>query len=113
MVWEYLAQWYRLTHLAAFVSHVLQPLENEWIRKVFNEGKKDTHLIKDLHTMVWKADVLQVGVDSSEAATESEIAKAVATLQKQAENGSESDSELSERFLEALRAIGVDPRDFC
>lgn len=107
---EYLAQWDRLTHLAAFVSHVLQPLEKEWIRRVVIEGKKDMHLIKDLHTLVWKAKVLRVGVDSKAAATESEIAHAVATLQKNGEGDDEGDDGLFARFSESLRAIGVETR---
>lgn len=108
---EYLAQWDRLTHLATLVTHVMQPLESEWIRRVISEGKKDIYSIKDLHTMVWKTEVLHAGVQSTEFAIEPEIAKAMATMQKQAEDGSDSDSEISKTFSESLRAIGVEPRN--
>lgn len=107
---EYLAQWDRFTHLAVFVSHVLHPLEKEWIQRVVMEGKKDMCLIKDLHTLVWKAEVLRVGVDSNEVATESEIAQAVATLQKNGEGKDESDDALFARLSESIGAIGLEAR---
>jgi hypothetical protein len=109
MISSYLAQQERLTQLANLISHLLRPLDKDWITREISEKKKNIHLIKDLHSVVWKNEILQVGVDSSEAACGSKIAAAMATLQKQGEDGAEGDNDLVGNFLESLKAMGVGP----
>jgi hypothetical protein len=109
MIGNYLAQQEVFTQLADLISHLLRSLDKEWITREISEKKKDMHLIKDLHTVVWKNEILQVGVDSSEEACGSKIAAAMATLQKQGEDGAEGDDDLVGRFLESLKAMGVGP----
>jgi hypothetical protein len=109
MISSYLAQQGRFTQLADLISHLLRSLDKDWIVREISEKKKNIHLIKNLHTVVWKNEILQVGVDSSEAACGSKIATAMATLQKQGEDGAEGDNDLVGRFLESLKAMGVGP----
>lgn len=106
---EYDIQWRRLQLLAGLVAHLLQPLENDWIRRSIAERRTNVHAIRELHTVVWKETILQVGVDSTVAETGPEIAKAIARLQRQQhEDGSAGDGkEGIERFLDHLRTIGV------
>jgi hypothetical protein len=107
---DYLAHWQMLARLAALVKNLMQPLERDWIVRNMSEKKKDVILIMDLHTVVWKREILEVGVDSTEAAAGSELERALKTLQTQGEDGSESDRDLAERFVESLKSIGVGPR---
>jgi hypothetical protein len=109
MISSYLAQQGRFTQLADLISHLLRSLDKDWIMREISEKKKNIHLIKNLHTVVWKNEILQVGVDSSEAACGSKIATAMATLQKQGEDGAEGDNDLVGRFLESLKVMGVGP----
>jgi hypothetical protein len=109
MISNYLAQQERFTKLADLISHLLRSLDKDWIMREISEKKKNIHLIKDLHTVVWKNEILQVGVDSAEAACGSKIASAMATVQKQGEDAVEGDGELVERFLGSLKAMGVGP----
>lgn len=104
---EYLAQWQRFTHVAFLVANLLRPLEKDWISRLIDEKRKDVYRIKELHTNVWKTEILQIGVDSTMAATGSELQKALVTLQEHGEDGVGSDNNLVERFLESLKAIGV------
>jgi cullin 1 len=115
MIQEYLAQWGMLKkHLAALVSHTLGHMERHWVRRELDEKRKGIHLIQDLHTVVWKEEILpQVSEDSTTATavtTRSELRRALETLlQEQGGDGAESDrKDLAERFLESLRSIGVD-----
>ena len=109
IIGEYLARWDMLARLAGLVKNLMQPLERDWVVRSMSEKRKDVVLVVDLHTVVWKREVLEVGVDSTEAATGSKIEKAMKTLQKQGEDGSESDGHLVERFVESLKSIGVGP----
>lgn len=106
---EYLAQWQRFTHIAPLVANLLRSLEKDWISRLIDEKRKDVYRIKDLHTNIWKNEILQVGVDSTMAATGSELQKALVTLQEHGEDGVESDNNLVEGFLESLKTIGVGP----
>jgi hypothetical protein len=109
MIGNYLAQQERFTQLADLISHLLRSLDRDWIAREISENKKDIHLIKDLHSLVWDNKILQVGVDSAEAACGSKIATAMATLQEQSEEAVEDDNDLIGRFLESLKAMGVGP----
>jgi hypothetical protein len=109
MIGDYLAQQERFTQLADLISHLLRSLDKDWITREISEKKKNTHLIKDLHTVVWKNEILQVGVDSAEAGCGSKIAMAMATLQKQDEGAVEGDNDLVKRFLESLKTMSVGP----
>ena len=72
-----------------------------------DEGLPDIHMIKDLHSMIWKEEVLHVGVPGAEEIIRTEMDQAVELLQNQHQGGSESDKDLVERFLESLRAVGL------
>ena len=109
IVGEYLAYWEMLARLAGLVKNLMQPLERDWIVRSMSEKRRDVVLVVDLHTVVWKREILEVGVESTEAATGSKIEKAMKTLQAQDEDGSESDGHLVERFVESLKSIGVGP----
>jgi hypothetical protein len=109
VIGNYLAQQERFTQLADLISHLLRSLDRDWIAREISENKKDIHLIKDLHSLGWKNEILQVGVDSAEAACGSKIATAMATLQEQSEEAVEDDNDLIGRFLESLKAMGVGP----
>lgn len=105
---EYELQWRRLRYLACMVSNLLQPLERDWVQREIAEKRKGVHLIRDLHAVVWKEAILQFGVDSTLADSGSVIARAVATLRGQREEGSASGgNEAVEKFVEDLRTIGV------
>lgn len=108
VVEEYEAQWRRLRYLAGLVSNLLQPLERDWVQRAIAEKRKGFHLIKDLHTVVWKEIILQVGVDSTVTDSGSVIASAVATLRGQLKEGlAIGGDEAVESFVENLRTIGV------
>jgi hypothetical protein len=104
LIGEYLAHWNMMVHLATYVSNLLRYLERKWIKRCMDEGQRDIHMIKDLHTMIWKEEVLHVGVDQE--ATRSEMDRAVALLQESGEGGIESDGDLVERFLGSLNYVG-------
>lgn len=112
---EYLAQWKMLTqHLAGLVARLLRYLERMWIQRELAEKRKGINTIEDLHTVIWKEEILlHVGQDSTTAAarsTRSEMNRAVTTLlQEQGQDGIYSDKRnLAERFLESLRTMDVD-----
>lgn len=104
---QFLVHWRSLSRLADLVTHLLQPLETDWIRRGVSAKVAGTYLIKDLHTVLWKQAILQVGVDSTEAATGSKLEKAVKVLQKHGDDGIQSDKYLAERFVESIKSIGV------
>lgn len=104
---EYLTHWRKLTHLADLVTNLLRPLETDWIQRGISAKAADICRIKDLHTAIWKQEILQVGVDSTEATTGSKIENAAKLLQHRGEVGNESDNVLAERFVESIRKIGV------
>lgn len=104
---QYLTHWRKLTHLADLVTHLLQPLETDWVQRGISAKVADIYHIKDLHTVIWKQEILQVGVDSTEAITGSKIENAAKLLQHHGEVGSESDKALAERFVASIKAIGV------
>ena len=109
MIGVYLAHWQMLTRLAALVKNLMQPFERDWILRNINEKRKSIVLIMDLHTLAWKHEILEVGVESTEANTGSKLEKAMKTLQAQGEDGNESDKNLAEKFVESLKSIGVGP----
>jgi len=104
---EYLTHWQMLARLAALVKNLLQPLERDWISRSISERRKGIVLITELHTVVWKQEILEVGVDSTEATVGSKLEGAMKILQAQGEDGSESDKNLAERSMESLKNIGV------
>lgn len=107
LIEDYMAHWQMLIQLAALISHLLQPLERDWILRTMDEKRKEAFLIKDLHTKAWKDEVLQVGVDSAEAAIGSKIEKADQVLRAQGEDGGANDKDLAERFLGSFEVIRV------
>lgn len=107
LIEDYMAHWQMLTQLAALISHLLQPLERDWILRERDEKRKEAFLIKDLHTKAWKNEILQVGVDSTEAAIGSKIERAGKAVKAQDENGGASDKDLAERFVQSLEGIRV------
>lgn len=108
---KYLNEWHRFTHLAGLVANLLRSLERTWIMRCIDEKRKDLYLIKDLHILVWKTDILQVGIDSTGADVGSKIARAVAMLQERIESGTESEKALTDGFSESLESIGGRPGD--
>jgi len=96
-----------LVRVTALVSNLLRHLEGLWIKKRINEGQSGIHMIRDLHMMTWKEEVLRVGVPVAEENTRTRMDRAVELLQKQGEGGIESDKDLVERFLNSLRAVGL------
>ena len=115
MIQEYLAQWNMLSqHLAPLVAHLMRHLDRRWIQRWTDEKRQGVYSVKDLHTVIWKEEILlQASGDSTTAAaasTRSELERALGMmLQGQDEGGVEGDSkDLVERFLESLRTIGVD-----
>jgi hypothetical protein len=109
MINEYLAHWQTLTHMASLVTRLMQPLEKEWIARCISAKQKDIFPIKDLHNVVWKHEILEVGIDSEEATTGSQIESAMKTLQVHGDDGSAGDRELVETFVKSLESIGVGP----
>jgi hypothetical protein len=107
LIGEYVAHWNMMVHLSSYVSNLLRYLERKWIKRCMDEGLPDIHMIKDLHSMIWKEEVLHVGVPGAEEVTRNEMDQAVELLQKQGGGGIEGDKELVERFLESLRAVGL------
>jgi hypothetical protein len=85
---DYLAHWLMLASLAAPVKNLMQPLERDWINRSISEKRKGILLIVDLRTVVWRHEILEVGVDSTEAATGSKLQRALKTLQAQGEDRS-------------------------
>lgn len=115
MIREYLAQWKMLTqHLAALIAHLLRHLDRVWIRRELDEKRKVIYSIEELHTVVWKEEILlQVGGDSTTTAAttaRSELKQALETLlQEQGQDEVETDGKkLAVRFLESLKTVGVD-----
>jgi hypothetical protein len=115
MIQEYLAQWNIFSqHLAPLTAHLMRHLDRHWIQRVIDEKRKDVYSIGELHTVVWKEEILLQGSgDSTTAAASSirsELKRAVGVLlQDDGENGGESDKKsLAEQFLGSLRTIGVD-----
>jgi hypothetical protein len=115
MIQEYLAQWNIFSrHLEPVVAHVMRHLDRYWIQRVIDEKRKDVYTIQDLHTVIWKEEILFQGSgDSTTAAASSvrsELERAVRVLlQEDGEDGGESgNSALVEQFLGSLRTIGVD-----
>jgi len=115
MFQEYLTQWNMLSqHLAPLVAHLVRHLERHWIQRMIGEKRKDVYSIEELHTVVWREEILlQVGGDATAeaaASTRSDLERAVGLLlHERGGGGVESDSkDLAERFLESLRTIGVD-----
>lgn len=100
---SYLSEWHQFTLLAGLVSNLLRSLDRTWIKRLIDEQKKDIHLIRDLHNLVWKNEILQTGVDHTEA---EKIVSVVATLREQNE---EDDKALVDKFTKSLEAIGVRP----
>lgn len=109
MIGEYLAHWRRLARLAALVKNLMQPLEKDWIARNISEKRKGIVLIMDLHTIVWKQEILEVSVESTEANSGSKLEGAMKTLQAQGEDGSDSDKDLAEIFVDSLKRIDVEP----
>jgi hypothetical protein len=107
LIGEYVAHWNMMVHLATFVSNLLRYLERTWIKMCMDVGQRDIHMIGDLHTMIWKEEVLRVGVPGTEETIRTEMDRAMVLLQSQGEGGVESDKELVKRFLESLRALGL------
>ena len=107
IIGDYLAHWQMLARLAALVKNLMQPLERDWITRSISEKRKGIVLIMDLHMVVWKQEILEVGVDSTEAYTGSKLERAMKIIQAQGEDGSESDKNLAERSMESLKNIGV------
>ena len=109
MINEYLAHWQTLTQMASLVTRLLQPLEKEWITRCISAKQNDVFSIKDLHTVVWKHEILEVGIDSEEATTGSQIEKAMKTLQAQGGEGTADDQDLVDTFVKSLESIRVTP----
>jgi hypothetical protein len=118
IIQEYLAQWNIFSqHLEPVIAHVMRHLDRHWIQRVIDEKHKDVYSIQDLHTVVWKEEILFQGSGGSTttavaSSIRSELERAVGVLlQEDGEDGGESDQkDLAERFLESLRTIGVDLR---
>jgi hypothetical protein len=109
VVEEYMVQWRRLQYLANLLTNLLQPLEKDWVQRAIAEKQKGIHLLQDLHVIVWKEMILQVGEDSTVAGTGSVVARAMATLrggQPKQESASDEDDAV-EVFVNNLRKIGV------
>lgn len=107
LIGEYLTHWSMLAHLADFVAHLLRHLERRWIEGRIAVGDRNIYMIRELHTVIWKEEVLRVSVVLAEEATRSEMEQAVDLLQKQGEDGNQGDKDLVERFLESLKAVGL------
>lgn len=104
LIEKYMDHRQMLTSLAAQISHLLQPLERDWVSRSISESRKGVLLIEDLHTQVWKDEVLQIGVDSAEATLESMLERAMKALETQGEGRSDRDSDLVKRCMESLDA---------
>jgi hypothetical protein len=102
----YLAQGHQFALLAGLISNLLRVLDRARTKRNIDEGKKHAYLIKDLHNLLWKSEILRVGVDSAET---EKIASAVATLRQQTESQIEGDKVLVDKFMESLETIGVRP----
>jgi hypothetical protein len=116
MIQEYLTQWNMLSqHLVPSVAHLLRHLERHCIQRWLDEKRTGVYLIQELHTVIWKEEILsQARGDSTTASASSirlELERAVgALLQGQSGDGVDGDGKaLAERFLESLKTIGVDP----
>jgi len=50
-----------LAHIASLLTHWLRQLERSRIEEQVAMRERNISMIKDLHTVVWKEEVLQVG----------------------------------------------------
>lgn len=98
-----------LIHLAALISHLLQPLERDWISRSISESRKGILLIQDLHTQVWKDEILQIGENSTEAALGTKLISAMDALQAQGEEAAVSHKDLAKRIKDSLTSSRVGP----
>lgn len=108
IIGEYLAHWKMLARLAALVKNLMQPLERDWIARSIDERRKGILFFMELHTVVWKQEILGVRIESTEAGCRSKLEKAMEKLQAQGEDYSDSDKDLVERFVASLRSLGIE-----
>ena len=109
IIGEYLAHWKMFARLAALVKNLMQPLERDWIARSIDERRKGILFIMELHTVVWKQEILEGREDFTEAACGSNLEKATKKLQAQGEDYSESDKDLVERLVASLKSLGIGP----
>jgi hypothetical protein len=102
---NYLSHWHHFMLLAGLVANVLRSLDRTHIQVMVSAKQKDWYYIKDLHKLVWKDEILKLNKDSTETDVGSNVASAMATLQKQTGNVLESDKDLENRLLESLQAL--------
>lgn len=102
---NYLSHWHHFMLLAGLVANVLRSLDRTHIQQMISEKRQDWHCIKDLHKLVWKDEILQLGKDSTEGDIGSKVASAMAALQKEPGDEVESDKDLVERVLKSLEAL--------
>ena len=80
LIGEYVAHWNMMVNLSSYVSNLLRYLERKWIKRCMDEGLPDIHMIKDLHSMIWKEEVLHVGVPGAEEVTRNEMDPALSLI---------------------------------
>lgn len=92
--------------LAGLVANVLRSLDRTHVQQMISEKRKDWYYVKDLHKSVWKDEILQLDDEAAETDTGSKLARALAAVQKQIEDGIEGDKDLLvDKLLDSLEAL--------
>lgn len=101
----YTEQWAAFLQLTSLMTHLLQPLEDRWIRREIAEVKsgETSHIyhVPQLHMMAWKAEILT---------TSEKLRGAMVSMQqKERESGSESEEskKLFEASISSLSKVGL------
>jgi len=103
----YLMQHDKFLHLSHLVKNLMQFWERHWVRREVDEKTKNVFLIDDLNKMVWREEVLQVGVDTTLAKQGLvEIADAVTEL-RESERMADYDSKLVKDVVKSLSYLSL------
>lgn len=104
-------RWSAFVQLAGVVANVMQYLERHWVIRELDErkGKGDKggiYLLRELHEVVWREEVLKVtrGGIVVEEGGEEEIGRAVRVLREREGKG---DREVVDEFEGSLEVLGV------
>lgn len=100
----YVQQWTAFLRLSSLVTHLFNPLEDRWIRREIDEaaagpsrGQAAPHHIPELHTMVWREEVLNAST---------KITDAIVGMQQQGQQ-SEDNQKALEETMTSLTKVGL------
>jgi hypothetical protein len=98
----YAERWTNFLHLSGLVTHLLEPLENRWIRREIAEISEDSkrkselvYHIPELHLTIWRDEVLMRSIN---------IVDSVVAMQQNP--GKQSEDNVNE-FSDSLNRVGL------